>query len=97
MPTGHRSTDNNAGAMFSQMIKPRYTIRGTHDVSHTPSFNAVGEIVSAQKRGCRQDDGTKFDEGQNRIPKRSNISEHHHDAIAATDAELPIVVRYLRR
>src|ERR1700692_3429380 len=96
MPIGYRATDNNAGAMFSQEVKPRYAICGTYDVPHTPSFNSVGEIVSAQKGRCWQDDGTKFDEGQNCVPKGENISKHHHDAIAASDAQFTIIVRYLR-
>jgi hypothetical protein len=68
------------------MIKPRYAIRGADDVPHTSSFNAVGEIASAEKRRCGQDDGAKFDKGQNRLPKGWNVSKHDHDPIASTDA-----------
>ena len=86
MPFGCGSTCDYAGAMFAHMIKPRRALRGTHDVPYVSSGDAVGEIGSAEKRGGGEDDGTQFDQGQSRFPKRRNVSKHDHDAIASPDA-----------
>jgi len=56
VPSGRRPTRNNAGAIFARLIKSGYAIRGTHDVLHAASDNAVGEIAFAKKRGGGQDD-----------------------------------------
>src|SRR5271165_3124753 len=91
MPSGRSRSYNNARATFLQLAKPRYAICSTHDVPHTTSFNAVGQIFSAEKRRCRQDDATKFDERQNRLPKGRQVAKHYHDAVAPIQGPIEAV------
>ena len=84
-PTGGRLADGDPRVVALDLGELAGIARSCDDVADVAALEAVEQLVVADHRRCRHDDGAELDRRQHHLPERHDVAEHQQEAVAAAD------------
>ena len=87
VPAVRRVAHRDAGPGPGQVAEPRGVHGLGDDVPDIAARDPVRQVLRAQQRGRRDDDRAELHRGQDDLPQRRDVAEHHQYPVAAAHAE----------
>ena len=84
---GSTSPDTHARIPARHVIELGCVLASHNHVAHPTALDSVRQVVGSEGSRCRHDNRAELENAQHRLPQLDLVAEHHHDRVAAPDAE----------